>query len=92
MLNGVSCIQESKNFILEELDNPKEWQYTGRVDFIVATYRLSFWDQYKRNSHFQVEGNHLEMMKNMCAILGTIMCFPCSRTTKRGTRTPTVTK
>lgn len=70
MFSGIGSIKESKEFLLEELDDPKERQYMGRVDFLIATWRLSFWGQYKKNFHFQVEVNHLEVMKSMCAILG----------------------
>lgn len=36
-LSGVDSMQESKDFILEELVKPEEWRKRGRVDFIIAT-------------------------------------------------------
>lgn len=66
LYTGEQRFHTGRNFVLEELDNPKEWQYMRRVDFFIATRRLSFWDQYKKNSHFQVGVNHLEVMKIMC--------------------------
>lgn len=70
--SGIGSIKESKDFILEELDNPKECQYMGRVDILIATWGLSFWGQYKKNFHFQVEVNRLEVVKSICAILGQL--------------------
>lgn len=67
LYTGEQRFHTGRNFVLEELDNPKEWQYVRRVDFFIATRRLSFGDQYKKNSCFQVGVNHLEVMKSMYA-------------------------
>lgn len=52
-----------------------------------------FWGQCKKNCCCQVGVHHLEVMKDMCAlILEAIMCCPRSTSTKKANRTPRVTK